>query len=204
MSVDDSRLPQRDGYVNFAEWAGYAWKNELLEQRARVLLHLKEIFEEHETQHNPFHMLERAFGITAFCMRRLIECHLVTDRFRETELTIYQIPIAENVERREHFRRFTGGNFYNNYSMTVREPRKRKPKYISDKFLHARIIATLSDSEHLPNGLLVASDHQAKENLFHMTESEFDSMVWAFLNDTVHSEADGYDAETGKVYARRD
>ena len=47
MSVDDSRLPQRDGYVNFAEWAGYAWKNELLEQRARVLLHLKEIFEEH-------------------------------------------------------------------------------------------------------------------------------------------------------------
>lgn len=190
--------------VAYSSWAGYAWKNELHEQKDRVLQHLREILEDEATEHNPHHMLERAFSLAAFCMRRLIECHLVTDLFRGSKMQVFEIPRTTDIQRRYQFLRDTGGNISEYYDMHKRCREMRYPKYISDKFLHARTIAVVSGSPYLPNGLLVASDHQAKHSLFHMAPDEFDKIACAFLDDQIRSEMDEIDIETGKAHARRD
>jgi hypothetical protein len=185
--------------VAYSSWAGYAWKGELHEQKSRVIQHLREIIEDEVTDHNPHHMLERAFSLTAFCMRRLIECHLVTDLFCETQMQVVEIPRTTDQKRHEHFLRDTGGDFFSHFDMQQRCLAMRSPKYISDKFLHARIIAVLTGSPYLPNGLLVASDHQAKHSLFHMTANEFDNIVRAFLDDQISFEMDAIDIRTGEA-----
>ena len=92
MSIEDEFAEMRRmGTVSYAEWADYAWKNELAEQKRRALIHLTEIFGEVETDHNPRHMLERSVSSAAFCMRRLLECRLVTDAFTATERSIFKI-----------------------------------------------------------------------------------------------------------------
>lgn len=203
---DDIKEMLRFGSVSYSDWAGYAWKNELHEQRNRVLLHFRELIEELETDHNPHHMLERAFSVSAFCMRRLIECRLVTDRFRDSDLPIFEIARkpGEWPETRDPFLCSTGGNFFDNFNMKNRSRVSRKPKLVADKFLHARFVALLSGSEYLPDGLLVASDHQAKHSLFHMTIEDYDEIVHAFLGDQVKLKKDWVDIETGKVHAIRE
>lgn len=155
--VSSRALPERDsfqeeiqamlrfGSVSYANWAGYAWKNELNEQRDRVLQHLGEIIDDAETEHNPHHMLERAFSLAAFCMRRLLECRLVTDRFRDNDLSISEIyrNSGERPKNRDPFFCHTGGNFFDNFEMKNRVEVKKKPKLIADKFLHIRFIAVL-------------------------------------------------------------
>jgi hypothetical protein len=64
------------GSVGSSEWQSRTWKNELAEQRRRILHCVGEVLEEAETEHNPYHMLERAIGVAAVCMRRLIEGRL--------------------------------------------------------------------------------------------------------------------------------
>ena len=191
------------GCINFEKWVGYTWKNELLTQKSRVTFHLEEIFDEAELEYNPLHMLERAFCISAFCMRRMIECRLVTDQFSNSLLPIYEIPRQANTEYREHFKSFTGGNFFEKYNFKRRDRVIRSPKYLSNRFLHASVLATISKSDYLPNGLLIASDFQASKCVFHMSIDEFNSIAEAFLADTVFDSVDGIDSETGETYAKR-
>ena len=196
----------RFGSISYSDWAGYAWKNELRDQRDRVLLHLREIIEEADTEHNPHHMLERAFSVSAFCMRRLLECRLVTDRFRDGDMPIFEISRkpGEWPETCDPFLRSTGGEFFKNFDMKKRSKFFRKPKLIADKFLHARFVAILSGSKYLPDGLIVASDYQAKHSVFHMTIQDYNQIVCRFLDDQVMIEYDWLDTETGKVHASRE
>ncbi|APO69772.1 hypothetical protein IE4872_PA00023 (plasmid) [Rhizobium gallicum] len=53
------------GSVRSSEWQSYTWKNELAEQKRRIGMHLDEALTDAETEHNPYHMLERAIGIAA-------------------------------------------------------------------------------------------------------------------------------------------
>ena len=76
------------GMVSSSDWQSYTWKNELAEQKRRILQHLAEVIADTEIKHDPHHMLERAIGIATVCMRRLIECRLVTDRFRDSQLAV--------------------------------------------------------------------------------------------------------------------
>ncbi|MGV4791799.1 hypothetical protein [Rhizobium sp. F40D2] len=194
--IEDAR---KMGSVGSADWQSYTWKNELAEQRRRILLHLEEVLGEARTEHNPYHMLERAIGIAAVCMRRLIECRLVTDRFRDTPLEVYEIGVKKDVEWREPFVSRTASEIFNNYDMTARRLERRKPKVISDKILHARVIGVLSGSAYLPDGLLIASDTQSKTQLFHFTSLEIGSIFGAFLDDEVRRAYDGYMDSGGKV-----
>jgi hypothetical protein len=198
----------RLGCVSSSDWQSYTWKNELFEQRRRIMQHLDEVFADTDTEHNPLHMLERAIGVAAICMRRLIECHLVTDRFRESELDVHEISVKTDVEWREPFISRTASEIFNNYDMKARHPQRRTPKVISDKMLHARVIAVLSASAYLPDGLLIASDTQSKRSLFHFTPAEFAPILDAFLKDEVQFMSDGFvdvDAHgTRKVFAIRE
>jgi hypothetical protein len=195
------------GCVSSSDWQSYTWKNELSEQRRRILQHLDEVFADSDTEHNPLHMLERAIGVAAICMRRLIEYRLVTDRFRDSQLDVHEISVKADVEWREPFISRTASEIFNNYDMRARHPERRTPKVISDKMLHARVIAVLSGSAYLPDGLLVASDTQSKRSLFHFTPAEIAAVLDSFLTDYVQFMQDGFvDVDThgtGKVFAIR-
>ncbi|KRQ15922.1 hypothetical protein AOQ71_07215 [Bradyrhizobium manausense] len=191
------------GSVGSSEWQSYTWKNELAEQRRRIILHLDEALAEADTEHNPYHMLERAVGVAAVCMRRLIECRLVTDRFRETPLEVHEIAVRKDVEWREPFVSRTSSEIFNNYDMTARRRENRTPKVISDKMLHARVIGVLSGSAYLPDGLLIASDTQSKTQLFHFSPPEIARIFDAFLEDEVRRTYDGYMDQDGNVSGTR-
>jgi hypothetical protein len=198
------------GSVRSSDWQSYTWKNELAEQRRRIGLHLEEVLSDAETAHNPLHMLERAIGVAAVCMRRLLECWLVTDRLRDSQLNLHEIYVKKDVEWREPFVSRTASELINNYDLAVRHPQPRPPKAIADKMLHARVIGVLSASVYLPDGLLIASDTQSKTSLFHFTPSEIGAILDSFLRDEVRIATDGYlDAEgqfqgTSKVFAKRE
>lgn len=198
--IDEAR---KLGSVGSSEWQSYTWKNELAEQRRRIILHLGEALAEADTAHNPYHMLERAVGVAAVCMRRLIECRLVTDRFRETPLEVHEIDVKKDVEWREPFVSHTASEIFNNYDMMARRLEKRTPKVISDKMLHARVIGVLSGSAYLPDGLLIASDTQSKTQLFHFSPPEMARIFDAFLEDEVRRISDGYMDKDGKVSGTR-
>lgn len=198
--IEESR---KLGCVGSSDWQSYTWKNELAEQRRRIVLHLDEVLSEKDTEHNPYHMLERAIGVAAVCMRRLIECRLVTDRFRETPLEVHEVSVKKDVEWREPFVSRTASEVFNNYDLTARRRETRTPKVISDKMLHARVIGVLSGSVYLPDGLLVASDTQSKTQLFHFTPGEIAGVFDAFLQDEVRYASDGYLDKDGNVSGTR-
>jgi hypothetical protein len=196
------------GTISSSHWQSYTWKNELAEQKRRILQHLNEVIADNETEHDPLHMLERAIGVAAVCMRRLIECRLVTDRFRDSQLAVNNVRVKADVEWREPFVSRMATEIFNNYDMKARYPERRTPKIISDKMLHARVIAVLTGSVYLPPGLLIASDTQRRTELFHFTSDEIAAVFNAFLDDRVVSEVDGYldtgeALETKKVIAIR-
>jgi len=198
------------GSVSSSDWQAYTWKNELAEQKRRIDLHLGEALSDAETEHSPYHMLERAIGVAAVCMRRLIECRLVTDRFRDTALEVHEVLAKAGLDWREPFVSRTASEIFNNYDLTARHAEKRTPKVISDKMLHARVIGVLSGNVFMPDGLLIASDTQSKTQLFHFTPPEIASIFDAFLDDQVQSSTDGYLDKDGdfkgarKVFAIRD
>jgi hypothetical protein len=197
------------GGVNSSEWQAYTWKNELAVQKQRIAICLNEVITEAETEHNPLHMLERAIGIAAVCMRRLIECRLVTDQFRDSQLEVHEVSVKAGITWREPFVSKTSGEIFHNYDLTSRRSKFLKPKVISDKMLHARVLAVLSENNYLSNGLLIASDTQRKTHLFHFEPSEITAIFDLFLNDQIMSTTDGYlDSDgvfkgIGSVFATR-
>jgi hypothetical protein len=203
VEMSDQGIARKLGSVASSEWQAYTWKNELAEQRRRIILHLGEALAEADAEHNPYHMLERAVGVAAVCMRRLIECRLVTDRFRETPLEVHEIDVKKDGEWREPFVSRTASEIFNNYDLTARRLEKRTPKVISDKMLHARVIGVLSGSTYLPDGLLIASDTQSKTQSFHFTPSEIASIFDAFLEDKVRRTHDGYMDKDGQLSGTR-
>lgn len=53
------------GSVGSSEWQSCMWNDEFAEQRPRIILCFGEALTEAETEHNPYHMLERAVGVAA-------------------------------------------------------------------------------------------------------------------------------------------
>ena len=197
------------GAVISSDWQSYTWKNELAEQKDRISQHLQEILSEADTEHNPHHMIERAIGVAALCMRRLLECRLVTDSFRNSKLEVHCVPRNADNQWRESFISRTASEIFQNYDLTLRKSDKQSPKWISDKLLHARVISVVRGSSYLPDGLLVASDQQRKRHLFHFSPTEFSELLNEFLNDVVKSTSDSFEIidgeiHTDKVIATRD
>lgn len=193
------------GIASYSNWSDYAWKNELAIQRDRVLQHLEEILQDVDTEYDSHHMLERSISLTAFCMRRLIECRLLTDAFCRKSLPIHEISAKskERANTRVQFFYLSGGNLFSNFDLKIRNKTCLKPKRISDSILHAKTIIVLQNSAYLPDGLIVASDYQMKNSLFHLTPQEISSLVKKFLDDTVREAKDWIDIETGKIRAIR-
>ncbi len=192
------------GKISYSNWADYTWKNELLEQQQNVLLYLEEIIKDVSTEYNPYHLFERSFSLCSFSMRRLIECRLLTDNLINSNLDVWKIPAANSKSFREKFRDTTGGNIFENYNMSGRQKIQTRPNDIVSKFLHASTLAVISGSKHLPDGILVASDWQEKNSLFHFTSEEFESLVSRFLDDRIKFSSEQLDPVSGKVTSKRE
>lgn len=197
------------GSVWYSDWQSYTWKNELAEQRDRISIHLDEILNDAETEHNPLHMIERSVGVAALCMRRLLECRLVTDRFRDSQLEVHCVSRKAFSQWREPFISSTAGEISHNYNLKGRQRERQSPKRLSSKLLHAHVIAVVVNSAYLPDGLLIASDTQRKHDLLHFTPTEFSEILRAFLDDLVRETSDHFDCKegetnTGKVEAKRE
>lgn len=195
---------RRLGSVTYSRWQAYTWKNEASEQRRRILQHLNEILTEQETAHDPMHMMERAIGVLAICLRRLIECRLVTDAFCTSKLAAHEVTRKSTAPVQDIYIGDTGGAFFQNYDLTKRISVSVPPKTLADKLLHARVIGVLQGSAYLDDGLLVASDTQSRQSLFHFTAREFEGLVEAFLSDQVTFMSEGRNPQTGKVEATRE
>lgn len=143
-------------------------------------------------------------------MRRLIERRLVTDRFRDSKLPVHRIKRAQGKEWREPFLCSAASEIFTNYDLSVRHLDKISPKIISDKILHARVVGVIRESSQIPDGLLVASDHQHKSDLFHFTAEETCKIIDEFLKDQVMSTQDGFNknkdgsVNIGSVFAVRE
>ena len=152
---------------------------------------MEEVVAEAETEHNPYHMLERAVGVAAICMRRLIECRLVTDRFQGAVRGARGASPGGCRMARDLPERHRRCDLQD-YDLRTRKTERRTPKAIADKMLHARVIGVLSSSAYLPDGLLIASDTQRKIGLFHFTAAEIAAIFDAFLTDRVRLSTHGY------------
>lgn len=192
------------GLISYSSYEAYPWKNELAEQKSRVLKHLAEIQTDATTEHNPHHMIFRSISVAAICMRRLLECRLVTDQFSSKKLGVFKIPAKPNSNGIKPYFSMSGGRVSENYQLDGRIPAEALPRDISNKLLHARIIATLAGNSSIPDGLLIASDHQLGDSLLHFTPHEFGAICDAFLDDHVSVSADRINTETGEVFATRE
>ena len=100
------------------------------EQKRRILRHITEAITDAHTEHNPYHMLVRAIGVAAVCTRRLLECRLVTDRFRDFQLDVHRIRVKQGIEWREPFVSRMASEIFNNYDLKERYLERRTPKKI--------------------------------------------------------------------------
>lgn len=121
------------------------WKNELALQLERVLLHCAEIVDDSfEGAHNPHHMLERALALSAFCVRRMVEKRLVTDKFANTKFEVRTFQAVTDGGFRMPFHYSAGGaggGFFRNYEIS-------KPKMVCVKTITFTVTERI---QKLPN-----------------------------------------------------
>ncbi|MGE8131133.1 hypothetical protein ACQKQD_29545 [Methylobacterium sp. NPDC080182] len=132
-------------------------------------------------------------------MRRLIECLLVTDKFRGSQISAHEIAYISDKEWREPFASETAESLSGNYDFTTRILRNHSPKTMADKILHAPVIAVIIDSSEIPDCVLIASDMQRKSSLFQFMKDEISDLFDKFLDDEVRIQIDSWCDENGKL-----
>ena len=186
-------------------WQTYTWKNELSTQLDRVLMHSQEIIDEaYAGPHDPLHMLERAIVLAGFCIRRMIEKHLVTDALANstTEVTLFTATDGESFRMPYHSA--TGSQFFNNYvySEPKREPLKLKS--LADEIIHSSQLMVVGDEENIQDGLMIASDWHLRNRVIHLTFDEFRAITKQVLDDQIGTTNDTWDPNTGSVSSTRE
>lgn len=123
--------------VSYGPWRAYPWKNELALQRERVGLHFAEMLQdEFSGEHSPWAMLERAFVLAGFAMRRMFEKRLVTDR-----LAAEIICIRTFNSKLENFRRpyigFSGGAAFQSYDFEAAGNQAMTINDLANEIIHS-------------------------------------------------------------------
>ena len=194
--------------VSSSNWESYPWKNELSVQLERVLAHGAEIIDdEYAGAHNPHHMLERALVLSAFCVRRMVEKRLVTDKFAKTKFEVRTFQAVVDGGFRMPFHYSTGGGgggFFRNYEISSPKMVCVKPKGLADEIIHSSQLMVIYGEPAIADGILIASDWHLKNRILHLTFGEFGILARSVLNDFVQSMSDQWDPDTGMVSSVRD
>jgi hypothetical protein len=194
--------------VSSSNWESYPWKNELALQLERVLAHCAEIMDkDFEGPHNPHHMLERALVLCAFCVRRMVEKRLVTDKFARTKFEVRTFQAAMDGGFRMPFHYSAGGaggGFFRNYEIANPKMVCVKPKGLADEIIHSSQLMLIYGEAAIADGILISSDWHLKDRILHLTFVEFGVFARSVLDDFVRSTSDQWDPDTGSVSSVRE
>lgn len=189
-------------WASSCDWESYPWKNDLAEQLSRVEVHFAEALDpNYDGRHNPLHMLERALVLAAFCVRRMIEKRLVTDRLSSRSISVRCF--AATTEFRQPMHGSSGGEVFGNYDFNSKASVTLSMAKLASEIIHSSQLLVLSGEGEVPTGLLVASDFGLKKRLLHLSLDEFRGYVQTVLNDRIRLRSDMWNPETGEVIATR-
>ena len=188
-------------------WEAGPWK-ETLREHARAAQVVAEFlthgFDNSTSPYdgNPFSVFERNFVLACFCMRRLSEKRLLTDRLNRKTLPFRCFPaVAENF--RPPLLSSTSNRFYQNYRFDIAGEVSLTVRDFGNEVVHCSHVGVVTDPELLPAGIVVASDLRLTSRLIHLTLGEWAELCQTVLADRVVVQSDEWDPQTGKVMARR-
>lgn len=189
--------------IAYADWQSYTWKNELKLHAERVLIAMSEIIDpDYGGDHNPHHMFGRALALSAFCVRRMHEKHLVTNAFSAEKINVRSFS-ANKVDFRPPFRNSSGGRAFANYDMTNAVWVQLGRNDVANQIIHSSQLMVAVEEENIEDGILVASDRGLKVRLLHLTARDWTSFYTAVLDNNVRMQSDSWDPETGQVTSIR-
>jgi hypothetical protein len=190
--------------IAYTDWQSYTWKNELKLHAERVLIALSEVIDrDYDGDHNPHHMLERALALSAFCIRRMHEKHVVTDAFRAEKIQVRSFSAVKEGFR-QPFRRSSGGQAFTNYDLTKPVMATLGRNDVANQIIHSSQLMVCFEEEAIEDGILVASDLGMTVRLLHLSAAEWTAFYTAVLDNYVTAESDRWDHESGKVTSTRD
>lgn len=186
-------------------WPIYTWKNELKYHSEHAIQHFHEIIDdEYSGTSNPFDMFERAFVLTGFIIRRMIEKKLVTDKTASKTLKFKTFVIAELESYEKPWVSDSGPKGFGKINFDNPEITEMNLKTFGHEVVHCSQLSFLNKHESIEASILVSSENFAERRLMQMTIDEYKHLVQLVLNDRIEMQGDGYHPETGEVFTVRD
>jgi hypothetical protein len=195
--------------IAVGRWEAEPWK-ECLRKHGRA----SQVVAEYMTYHfddstfpydgNPFSVFEQNFVMAGFCMRRLAEKRLLTDRLNEKLFTFRCFPaITENF--RSPLPASTSNMFFQNYCFNNPDTVSLNLRDFGNEIVHSSHvgIVTETDDDLLPIGIVVASDWRLSKRLLHITFNEWADLCGTVLGDRIVVTSDEWDPDTGQTKALR-
>lgn len=151
---------------------------------------------------NPFSVFERNFVLACFCMRRLAEKRLLTDRLNEKNVTFTCFPaVTENF--RHPLPSSTSNSFYRNYRFDAPDTASLTIRDFGNEVVHSSHVGVVTEPDLVPVGIVVASDWRLSKRLLHLTLTEWADLCGTVLADRVVVASDERDPETGQTKTLR-
>ncbi len=190
--------------ISSFDWQAYPWKNELHQQMDRAIAHgLEFLNDDFKGDHSPGDMLERAFVMAAFSVRRMTEKKLVTDKLANSTRAVGSLVAVASTDFRQPFHRSSGGHAYNDYDFSRPVTINMKVSDLANEIIHSSQFMVLGSEQFAEDGFLVASDWHLKERVLHLSFVEFRSFCEAVLDDKVVMASDSWDPDTGEASSKR-
>lgn len=189
--------------ISYSSWQDGEWKNTLSKLIEKTFLHFQAIVIDDSTYpYNAIASLEHDLILIGFCIRRLIEKRLVTDKLIKETINIRAYE-KKSESTRKPFVSMMGGHVYESYNTSKELNMNLNYRQIGDELIHSTQIMTVYNDEVLPNGLLIASDWGQDKRLLHFTLEDLSMLVNNVLKDQVLIASDQWDPITGKVTVKR-
>lgn len=193
--------------IAVGQWEAEPWKQSLREHGRASQVVAEFLAHDHEDatfpyDGNPFSVFERSFVLAGFCMRRLAEKRLLTDRLNEKRFSFRCFPaVSENF--RPPLPGKTSNMFYQNYRFDAAETAPLTIRDFGNEVVHSSHVGVVTEPELLPIGIVVASDWRLSKRLLHLTLFEWADLCGSVLSDRVALFTDEWDPKTGEIKALR-
>jgi len=191
--------------ITSGKWQVYTWKNELKYHSEHAIQHFYEIIDEdYLGDSNPFDMFERAFVLTGFIIRRMIEKKLVTEKTMLKSLSLKTFNFGELNQYEKQWVGMSGARGYGKIDFCNPSTINLNLKSFGNEIIHCSQLSFIQKHEFVTDGILIASDHHADKRLIQLTIEEYASIVKIIIDDQITIQGDGYHPDTGDVFTIRE
>lgn len=193
--------------IAVGHWEAGPWKRSLREHWRVAQVVAEFLAHDHEDgtfpyDGNPFSVFEQSYVLAGFCMRRLAEKRLLTDRLNEKLISFRCFP-AVSEDFRPPLPGKTSNMFYQSYRFDAPETVSLTIREFGNEVVHSSHVGVVTEPELLPVGIVVASDLRLSKRLLHLTFAEWADLCGSVLADHVALSSDEWDPETGETKALR-